>query len=350
VFSRLLMGRPFLLSVGVLEVLLLLAPRLGAGAVPGVVVATSTLLLAAATWIHASWYLFVLPVAALALAREWRAAWRLSGCLALGVAIGVSLTGHPFTFLHQTLLHPFLALGGGEAQRTLAIEFQSAGGSPILVLFLLGALAFRALRGAWRLSALTNPFFILGTMGWILGFAGIRFWVDWGVPAALLWLALELQEFLEGADGGGPRRLAVAAAAGFACLLAVSADTSGRWSKVDPTFWPLLDPQARASLPDPGGILYSDEMRVFYQLFYRYPQAPWRYLVGYEPGLMPPEDLRVYRSILTTRTTQAFAPWVARMRPADRLVIRSLGEGPPGIEGLEWHHLGGEIWSGRKRP
>jgi hypothetical protein len=91
-------------------------------------------------------------------------------------------------------------------------------------------------------------------------------------------------------------------------------------------------------------------MRVFYELFYRQPKAPWRYQVGYEPGLMPPEDLKVYRQILTARTTQAFAPWVAEMRPEDRLIIRSVGERPPGIEGLEWHRIGGDFWSGRKRP
>ncbi|HSD66421.1 MAG TPA: hypothetical protein VLF95_06960, partial [Vicinamibacteria bacterium] len=193
--------------------------------------------------------------------------------------------------------------------------------------------------------------FLLACVGWMLGFAGIRFWADWGVPAAMVWLALELQEYLESASGAGsPRRLAVAAAAGLTCFLAVTGDTSGRWSRPDPTFWPLLGAGAAPDLPEPGGILYSDEMRLFYQLFYREPRAPWRYQVGYEPGLMPPEDLRVYRQILTARTTQAFAPWVARMRPEDRLIIRSLGERPPAIMGLEWHHVGGEIWSGRKRP
>jgi hypothetical protein len=91
-------------------------------------------------------------------------------------------------------------------------------------------------------------------------------------------------------------------------------------------------------------------MRIFYQMFYRRPDAPWRYVVGFEPGIMPREDLLVYRDILKARTPQAFAPWVGKMRPPDRLVIRSVGVGPPPIEGLEWHHLGGEIWSGRKIP
>jgi hypothetical protein len=351
VLSRLLQGRPFLLSEGVLIVVLLLWPRLARPLAPRGLLAVVTVLVAAATWVHASWYLFALPLAALALAREWRAAWRFALCLAVGVAVGAGLTGHPFVFLRQTLVHPLLSLGGSAPQRALAIEFQPAGGSPLLAFCLLGALAFRALRGAWRRSAVDNPLFLLAVAGWVLGFAGIRFWADWGVPAALVWLALELQEYLETASGpAAARRLAIAGAAAFACFFSITSDTTGRWSSVDPTFWPLLRPEAAADLPEPGGILYSDEMRLFYQLFYHRPQAPWRYQVGYEPGLMPPEDLRVYRQIFTARTSQAFAPWVARMRPQDRLVVRSAGEQPPAIEGLEWHHVGGEVWSGRKGP
>jgi hypothetical protein len=351
VLSRLVMGRPFLFSVGVLTVLLLSWRELALPTRGRRVLAVTTLLVAAATWIHASWYLFALPLLAFVLAREWRAARRFALCLLVGVAIGAALTGQPVAFLRQTLLHPILSLGGSEPQRTLAIEFQPAGGSPMLVLFLLAALALRGLRGAWRSSAVDNPVFLLAVVGWVLGFASIRFWADWGVPAALVWLALELQEFLEGSMGdGGSRRLAVAVTAALACFLAVTGDSASRWSGTDPTYWPVIAPEAAPYLPEPGGILYSDEMRVFYELFYRQPKAPWRYQVGYEPGLMPPEDLKVYRQILTARTTQAFAPWVAKMRPQDRLIIRSVGEHAPGIGGLEWDRLGGDFWSGRKRP
>jgi hypothetical protein len=351
VLSRLVMGRPFLLTVGVLAVVLLRSPDLEAPSGRRGALLLTTVLIAASTWIHASWYLFVLPLLAFVLAREGRAARRFALCLLVGVAAGAALTGQPLAFLRQTLFHPLLSLGGPEPQRTLAIEFQPAGGSPVLVLFMLGALAFRALRGAWRPSAVSSPLFLLAVVGWVLGFASIRFWADWGVPAALVWLALELQEYLEGSsDGTSPRRLGIAATAGLACLLAITGDAAGRWSRPDPTFWPVLAPEAAPHLPEPGGILYSDEMRLFYELFYRQPRAPWRYQVGYEPGLMPPDDLRVYRRILAARTTQAFSPWVAKMRPEDRLIIRSLGERPPAIGGLEWRHVGGEIWSGRKRP
>jgi hypothetical protein len=351
VLSRLVMGRPFLFTAGVLAVVLLRWPDFALPRSRRGILVVTTVLIAAATWIHASWYLFALPLLAFALAREWRAARRFALCLLAGVAIGAALTGQPLAFLLQTLVHPLLSLGGSDPQRTLAIEFQPAGGSPVLVLFLLGALALRALRGAWRTSAVDNPVFLLAVAGWILGFASIRFWADWGVPAAMVWLALELQDFLDSSTGARTsRRLAIAATAGAACFLAVTSDGASRWSRADPTYWPVVVPEAAPYLPEPGGILYSDEMRVFYELFYRQPKAPWRYQVGYEPGLMPPDDLKVYRQLLIARTTQAFAPWVEKMRPQDRLIIRSVGERPPAIEGLEWHRLGGDFWSGQKRP
>jgi hypothetical protein len=89
-------------------------------------------------------------------------------------------------------------------------------------------------------------------------------------------------------------------------------------------------------------------MRVFYQLFSLQPRAPWRYIVGYEPALMPPEDLATLRSILHARTGPNFEPWVRKMTPADRLVLRSL-EGPPPIPSLEWAPVGQAVWIGRRR-
>jgi hypothetical protein len=85
---------------------------------------------------------------------------------------------------------------------------------------------------------------------------------------------------------------------------------------------------------------------LFHQLFYRRPDASWRYMVGFEPGLMPPEDLAVYRDFMKRGTVDALAPWIARMRPPDRLVLLGPAASPPGTP-LEWKHLGGNLWAGR---
>jgi hypothetical protein len=184
-------------------------------------------------------------------------------------------------------------------------------------------------------------------MGYLAGFVATRFWVDWGVPAGLVWVALEIQDALEQAQTADRReRLAWALAPALAVYLATASDIGGRWSTPNTAYVPLLVPSAAAALPDPGGILYTDDLGLFFTTFFRRPMAPWRYMVGFEPGLMPVEDREILRVIQRERTPEAFAPWVARMRSEDRLVLRPAGR-PPAIPGIAWTDLGGNLWSGR---
>ena len=60
-----------------------------------------------------------------------------------------------------------------------------------MVLFVLGMLVWRKLRGKWDIRAIYNPIFILAASGWTLGFVASRFWTDWGMPAAIFWVMAE---------------------------------------------------------------------------------------------------------------------------------------------------------------
>lgn len=99
--------------------------------------------------------------------------------------------------------------------------------------------------------------------------------------------------------------------------------------------------------PGQGGVVYSNSMEIFYGMFYKDPGAPWRYILGFEPGIMPPEDLEIYRKIQKRPDPSSFAPWVRKMRPADRLIVIHASDKAPKIEGLEWYDAGGYIWIGR---
>jgi hypothetical protein len=208
-------------------------------------------------------------------------------------------------------------------------------------------LLLRAVRGRWASRPLLDPALVLAGIGYLAGFVATRFWVDWGVPAALVWVALEIEDALEQA-GTADRRARVAWVLGsaIAVFLATTSDIGARWSTPDTTYLPLLAPSAAAALPDPGGILYSDDLSLFFSTFFRRPNAPWRYMVGFEPGLMPLDDQATLRAIQRERTPAAFAPWVTRMRREDRLVLRAAGP-PPAIPGIAWQELGGNLWSGR---
>jgi hypothetical protein len=347
VLSRFASGRPFVLSDALLLVLCLLAARLPRdGWLRRGAIALLALAFGLVAWVHPSWHLFLLPVAGCLLARRWRLAASLGLALALGVLVAGILYGHPVEFVVQSLLHTWLAMGSPAPPGTLAIEFLPGDGSPLLVLCVLGLLLWRLQRGAWRASPFADPVFALAVLGWLLGWLVVRFWSDWGALAALAWIATELESVLEERVGtGSAARIPIAAVAGFAAFVACSAPLRGG-PAVDRPYLSLSSAEADPALPQPGGTLYTDDMRLFFRLFYSRPQAPFRYIVGYEPALMPPEDLAVFRGILRERTPASFAPWVAKMKPQDRLVLLSR-EGQPRIPGLEWTQVSQSVWSGR---
>jgi hypothetical protein len=84
-------------------------------------------------------------------------------------------------------------------------------------------------------------------------------------------------------------------------------------------------------------------------MFFKTPTADWRYVLGFEPGLMRPDDLEVLRKIQWNHGAAfaAYEPWVKKMRPADRMIIRASGGNPPDISELEWHYAATGLWIGR---
>jgi hypothetical protein len=347
--GRLASGRPFVLSAALLVGLALASSRARMEDVlrPRVL-ALLALLLGAVAWIHPSWHLFLLPVAACLIAGRRRLAAALTAALALGVLLAGLCYGHPLEFVQQSLLHTLLAMGSPAPPGTLAIEFLPGDGSPLLLLATAGLLLSRVARGAWTPTILTTPVFVLAGLGWLLGWLVVRFWSDWGALALLAWIALEAQSALEQwVDEHSRRRLALALVAGLAALLATGSGLRGRPASGERSYLSLTGVGVESALPDAGGILYTDDMRLFFQLFYARPTAPWRYIVGYEPALMPPDDLATFRATLAARTPGNFAPWVAKMTPADRLVLQST-EGRPLLPELQWTQVSQTVWSGRR--
>ena len=337
-------GRPFLLTTALVVTLCLLSPR-HAGGLSKRAVAAAAAAFGVVAWVHPSWYLFgLLPLACL-LARRARLAGQLTLAVALGVLLAGLLTGHPLRFVFESVIHPILAFRGVPPE-LLVMEFRPQIGPPAFWLACLAVMGWRALRGRWTSTVLTSPVFILAILGWVLGLAVRRFWADWGFPAALVWLAFEFQDALLELRSSTVRRLGLTAAVSLPLLLAVTTDFDGRFTFRDRTFDCLATPDARSALPDPGGILYSADMRLFYTLFYRMPEAPFRYALGYEPGLMMQEDLAVYRR-LQVGDSEAYRVWVDRMRPPDRLLIVSPYIAPP-VPGLDWTRACGGLWSGRR--
>lgn len=353
---RLTRGRPYLFSEACLLALLFLWNAFGGSL--GLCVVTAALT-ALSVWIHGSWYLWALPVAAFFLAGSWRKGWRFAASVCVGIAAGSLGGGRPLAYLWQQLQHAILAFGNGVSAQVLVGEFgPSSGWAGFLALAGLVMVFHRLLTGAWVRPGVEPAVPVLAGLGWLAGLLVFRFWNEWGLPAAMFWLALQIEDILEALapDSGSGRRLAMAAGLACALMLTGVGDHDARWSG-GRAVMPRADGAPAAPvpgegdsaelLPGPGGILYNSEMSVFNSLFFRNPMAQWKYAYGFESGIMTPENLAVLRDIQNRRGVwAAYQPWVDRLRAIDRIAVISAQK--PDIPALEWRELEPKLWIGRK--
>lgn len=348
--GRHMLGRPFLLTVSALVTILFLWQNRDPSP-PGWKIAFGmTGLITVAIFVHGVWYLWVLPVAAFVLAREFRWALVLGATWIVGTVIGASLTGHPIDYLWGAIDMAIKALSTHFTQRTLVSEFQPASGDFPALLILAGLLVLRILAKLDARPLTRNPAFWLACMGWILGFKAKRFWADWGWPGLLVLMACDLQLiFQTRLPANSLKRLALACVLAVSVYLCDTNDRDSRWTyNLTTAYLTQSDPEVAPWLPDKGGILYSAEMRTFYRTFFKNPNAEWRYILGYEPIIMPAEDFDTYHRILWNfGDYKAYEPWLKKMRPQDRLVIYGVKASPPDIPALEWNYAVSDIWIGR---
>jgi len=151
-----------------------------------------------------------------------------------------------------------------------------------------------------------------------------RFWTDWGMPAMYLWLTLQLQkQFEHYVDFDSWIRLLVTLGLAVGVFLGITSDRSSRWtSNISKQYLTQDNPELKGWLPENGGIIYSVDMAVFDETFFKNPTAPWRYVQGFESALMQPDDLAVVRKVQWNfGDLRAYGPWVKKMRRQDRLII-----------------------------
>jgi hypothetical protein len=232
----------------------------------------------------------------------------------------------------------------------LVSEFTPSGGDPSVLFLVAILLTLRAVSGRWDWNCLKNPVFLLAALGWVLGLKVVRFWADWGLPALALWIAIEMQKhFARVLAAESFRRLTITLGLCAALYFAVTDDGGSRWTRsLTIEYLKESDPEMDPWLPEDGGTLYSSEMGIFYKTFFANPNAKWKYILGFESTFMPPADLEIHRNIQWNFYAHtAYAPWVAKMLPQDRLVLSSSSSTAPAIPGLEWKLVARETWVGR---
>lgn len=350
-FFRALLGRPYIVTMAVLLAIFMLWPRLKDKKRAYASLITITLLIAVSTWIHRTFYILLIPIAAFLLAREWKASICMAICSVVGISIGSALTGHPVLFIKQTILHLILVATSYETQGVLVTELRPGAGDLVIGVMIALFLFWRVLRGRWNRNVIDNPIFITVVLSFIAGFITKRVWLDVGMPAAILWMAKEFEDFLSTkVKIESPKRLLYIFVIAGILYLSLTSDVGGRWTNCRPQDYLLSeDPTQAQWMPGSGGIVYSDDMMIFFQTVFKNPNGDWRYILGSESAIMPQEDLKILRDIQKHRWSyKPFEPWVKKMRPQDRLIIKGDEDHKPKIPELEWNYTARSIWVGRK--
>jgi hypothetical protein len=345
---RLDQGRPYLLSEAVL-IWLLFAWSKDRAQPPSwpkilLTVAGSAL----SVWVHGAWYLWVFVLGAFFMAGAWPQAIWLTACWLTGTLLGALLTGHPVEFLYGAVYMAVSVYRQHVPAWMLVGEFQPSEGEFYTLAILALVYLWRLRQNKARGDLLREPVFWMIAIGWTLGFKADRFWADWGLPAATVWLALQFDEaMLEMWPEAAPRRLLVCALIAVPLYLDSTSDLGVRYThNQQESVVDASDPALQGWMPGEGGIFYSADMSFFYNTFYKNPQGNWRYVLGFEPALMPEDDLKTLRDIQRSRYDWAsYKPWMAKMRPQDRLEMPS--SVPPPISELEWHLAAKDTWIGR---
>lgn len=349
--TRFLIGRPMTFSMTVFVLILLLLGK-NKSCPSGPTWLLCGGLIALGTYVHAPWY-FLLFIPGFFLAREWEKAGRLFLAVLAGIGLGALLTGHPVDFL-EAFYRVYSRVAGAvwnpnflvTELRPMPLNFQ------VFVLVSLMLLILNERQVAIR-RAMDNPIFLSFIFGTFAGLQTGRIWLDIGVPALAAWLAWQGEELLEAIPGyeGGRKLLATLIVSG-ALFLSLTPDFSERWTaRGRDVFLSTENPHHQGWLPEPGGILYSPNMEIFYDSFFSNPKADWKYILGFDGSLMPPEDYEIRKKMLWNRDrpeyVKTFLPWIRKMTKADRFAVKGMA-----LEGhfmeLEWKYMGGNVSVGRK--
>jgi hypothetical protein len=258
------------------------------------------------------------------------------------------LTGKPIAFLNGAIFMAKCIYQEHLPKLMLVGEFQPSTGEFATVILLAVIYLWRRHGSKTGPPLATDPVAWMIAINWVLSFSADRFWADWGLAAAVVWMAMQFDHELPLLWNDSPiRRIMLCGMIALPLFLDATNDLSRRYTFFqNEVFVDANDPQLKGWMPGSGGIFYAGNMQFFYNTFFKNPQGDWRYIAGFEPALMPLDDLQIYRTIQRTAgAIEAYEPWVKKMRTQDRLEIESGSQ--PNLPTLEWKRAGGNIWIGR---
>ncbi len=303
-------------------------------------------------WIHGSWYLFLLIPISFFIAGKTKDSLILTACVLISTVIGSLLTGRFTDFLYFHFFATFSIFTESTYNWLLVPEFAAGVQNVVCIIGVSIVILFCIKKCDYKLKNIANdPIFIMVLLCWMGSILVIRFWLDWGIIALLLWLSYRLQELINSSYSlNNPRiRYSLSFFIIVCFILCFINDKEGRYTKS--VMMQPIDFYNESTIqllkgwePQDGGIIYSNTMYCFYEHFYEYPTAKWKYVLGFEPAIMKQDDKQTLRNIGYSKLEYDYAAWVKKMTEKDRLITFSKLNSFPQ---LEWIKGNRTWWIGR---
>ena len=356
---RLLFGRPYLASCASTLIVLYLWTFNKENTKPEFLKKTwvkyllTIIALTLGVWIHGSWYIFLLIPFSFFLAGRTKDCLKLIGCVLVSTIFGALLTGKFLQFLYYHFAVTFSIYSEPTLNWLLVGENATGLQTVYWSLFAAIIIIFCMKKCNYKLANIgSDPVFMMVLLCWMCSIWIVRFWIDWGRMALLLWLSYRIHDLIKSSHSlNKPRIRYCLSMFIMVCLvLCFINDNSGRFTR-DPILQQPIDFYNEETLnklkgwePGEGGIIYSTSMKCLYQHFFQYPTAKWKYILGFEAAIMKEEDKKILREIGYTSLEEAYGPWVKRMTEKDRLILNQKLSAFPE---LEWTRGNKTWWIGR---
>ena len=355
IYFRLLSGRPYIASCAATLIVLFLwsfdsdenAPKFLKK--KWLKYLLTIIALSLGVWIHGSWYLFLLIPLSFFIAGKTKESLILTGLVLVSTVIGAMLTGN---FLHFLYYHfnATLSIYSEKTYNWLLVSENAQGGQTIYWIPFTAIIVFLCMKKCgYKLSNIaSDPIFMMVLLCWLGSIWVIRFWVDWGRICLILWLSYRIHDLIKSSYSLKiPRvRYCLCLFVEVALLLCFIHDGNGRFTKLraeEPIDFYCEETKdvLKGWEPQDGGIIYSDNMYCFYQHFYQYPNAKWKYILGFESAIMKQEDKETLRNIGFHAIEEAYLPWVNKMTDKDRLILNKRLDK---LKDIEWNRGNSNWW------
>jgi hypothetical protein len=329
---RVFLGRPYLITMGMTTAYLYFWDPSGNGKSPILLQCGATIVLSAIqVWIHpSSWYLLGIPASAVfcsgLFARRFKYPFLFIVCLVFGVLIASMFCGHPISMFSNNFKQLQWAVLGGNSGTFLVPELLPTyvkDGTAVILIILF---TLRIMPNAWVGIDWRHPFIWLTIIGLFSGFFVYRFWLDWGLVGLLAWISIDFQEVIKTKiKYNDLTRLILAACVSiFLVILVLGAVRLSNPNKIirNTAMIEKSYLEDKSWFPGDNGIIYSNSNSTFYQIFYTVPEGNWRYMFGFEQGLMPENDRQILLRILKDPLNlDLYEAWTEKMDSQDRLII-----------------------------